>query len=337
MDILKRVAQKFHIFLSNRKNGQPKWQDQKINRPSQDACAILQQPIDVILLIADHLPQHGLFTLAQTCSQMQLILNHHYRLDYASLLQDRTESLDYIACLSRDMLNRWVCGQCVRLHAFTYNHYPKLKEKAVRGHQTRGLNDTALHTSHSHVQLTLKYTRLADRLDHAGWQYLKRLLAPSHGVLPDHRESPSAATISRMYRFEPRVVNGRYLLMIECSSYAYADGQSELDPLDWTFCRHQDAHRDAWFAANPLLRSLVNTPVTNDGGPEVSASCPYCATDVAVLRRERWSAVVRIWTDYGPEASPTNLCWRARLCESDIGFRSGFGRVRKLYESAKLD
>jgi hypothetical protein len=120
--------------------------------------------------------------------------------------------------------------------------------------------------------------------------------------------------------------------MIETSAYyTLSDGHSELDAFKWSFCKHQKADREAWLAANPQVQSPIDTPVTNDGSPKIYASCPYCPTDVAFLRRERWSCVVRIWVDDGPEASPLHPCWESLMTASDSGFRSGFGRVRRLY------
>ena len=317
------------------------WKHKKIQRrPSQDACALLQLPVEVIFHIADHLPRHGLYILAQTCFPMQYIVTNRYNLSHADLLHNHTEALDYLACRSRDRLDRWVCGKHIRLRAVNYSDLPKRKMGIVEG---TGPRDTLLNASHAHVQLAIKYTRLKDRLDDAGHNYLGRLLAFSHGHILDSSPLPSVETGEKAFELWPRVVDGRFLLWYKFTvfyslSTIHATGRgnlqaySRVDPLNWDFCRHQRRNRYAWLAANPDMSALVNTRVAANE-PEICASCHCCATDVAVLRRLA-SCTVQIWVDYGPEASPENPCWLSRLTDSHIVYRSEPGRVRRLYGSA---
>jgi hypothetical protein len=327
MDTLKRLFRYFNIVC----------QDEKLpfKRPSQDSCALLQLPIDVLLSITDHLPRHGLYTLTRTCSQMGVLLDHHHHLSYEHLRQDRTECLEYLTCISRNMLDRWVCSQRVKLCAVDYNDYPEsLPWPADHSRVDPENGEVPFNISARHPQLALKYIRLADHLDHDGWEYLGRLVAAQHGILYGDMH-PGSDGARLFWQAEVRIVGGRYLKMVEISAYYPAsDGCSELDPFKWSFCKHQKAVRHAWLAANPRVQSLIDTPVTDDELPEIKASCPYCPTDIAFVRRERWSCVVRIWVDYGPEASPIQPCWESLVAGEDTGFRNVFGKVRRLYESA---
>jgi hypothetical protein len=101
--------------------------------------------------------------------------------------------MEYLTHLSRGLPDRWVCGECVKLHQIKErdipskhtDHYPKCeKERRESGtysgmHKTFGPYDFC--PSYRHVQLTLKYTRLDDSAKK--WRhrrYLQKLIAPRH-------------------------------------------------------------------------------------------------------------------------------------------------------------
>jgi hypothetical protein len=188
---------------------------------------------------------------------------------------------------------------------------------------------------HSHVELTLKYTRLAEQLDKRQQRFLGQLLAPLSTTLHFTLPSPIARNIAIRVRHEPRVVRGRYLLMNAWVTHDSEEGASLMNPFNWTFCQHQVAQRDKWLVANLSFLYYTHTNVPLCRAPlEITASCPYCATDIAIERGRDSYCLVRMWTDWGPEASSSHPCWMARMSDEDVGFRLRDGSVRRLYESA---
>jgi hypothetical protein len=307
----------------------------QVTRLSQDDCTLLQLPLDIVLLLVDHLPLHARHVLAQTCFPMHFVLHSRFDLSVDELRKDYEQSVDFLASLARKKLNRWVCYGCVRL--FTVD-FEELSSYAVDKCHRQNISDlgTPLRPmKHEHVELTLKYTRMAKQLDKSQQRLLARLLAPLFTVLHFPLRYPTARNIIIKVRHEPRVVRGRYLLMNEWATPNVEGGVSPLNPFNWTFCRHQAAQRDKWLMANlPFLYHAHTSVPFRQETPEITASCPFCATDIAIQRRRESSCLVRTWTDWGPEASSNHPCWIAHTLDKDVGFRFRDGSVRKLYELA---
>lgn len=342
MDIFKLLGGLITLS-SRRRSERARRNNQPIDRPLQDDCQLLQLPIDIIVLFADHLPLHCLHTLAMTCYPLQTIIKHHYHIDYRSLVLHPSESLEYIYALSRYRLNRWPCSDCLKLHAVSYEDYPRqhhsnrdrqVKRNCPRLEHPRNARSFEGLESllYSHVHIALKYTRASDPLGEARQSYLQALMKTRRG---SYYHSASKDPSSKVYfTVWTRVVQGRFLQCTEYQSYNRGrDGSTWLyaNIVRGCFCSHQRAHPSAWLSANPWLRSVAADANFFDSlQSEAMASCPYCATDLVLGRS--FGAVIRVWKDHGPEVSPTHPCWRSHV-SSAVKIRRGFQSARMLFES----
>lgn len=93
-------------------------------RPQQDA-ELLQMPIEIILLIASHLPRQSLYTLAQSCNPMNVILRHYFRFGDSDVPQHRSEALDITGCLSKEVSDRLFCDKCIDFHVAAHKRLPR--------------------------------------------------------------------------------------------------------------------------------------------------------------------------------------------------------------------
>lgn len=320
----------------------------------QPACALLEVPVEITLLIAEKLPLHGQLLLSQTCRALRITLQHH--LGFETARWGRNQRAEFLSCLVRQRPDHWACWRCESLHAVDYADSPASQVRQRRSCKSRAGEifgtrvGSPFRLYHFHVQLALKYTRMArDGLADEGGRrqrHLEKIMEPYHGGLPA-RSSPSLLV---WYSTFPRIVDGRFLLL---SVWSFDDEDGEAtrhrDVLRFLLplCPHRNYHdlsssirkrrkqllMDRHCA---LCRSIGGPAPTSPVRIEVHDACPNCRTDFSVQGSQMCS-VLRCWQDLGPEASPRNRVWRSRAdMLEDIRLPSVYhapGSVRALYES----
>lgn len=139
------------------------------------------------------------------------------------------EKLEYLACIARNIPDKWVCLACTKLHPISEDDRPSNPPSAApcrilnwyesyKLHDHHGFRLYAL--SHRHVQLALKYTRMGDMAPKRYQSYLEKLLEPHHTLFFTH---PGFLTVKDEFWATPKVLNGRFLLK---SRWDYARSSS---------------------------------------------------------------------------------------------------------------
>lgn len=298
------------------------------------SSAILQLPIDVVHLVADHLPSHTRNLLSQTCRSLNLGLARR------TTRLSRTEHVSYMDCAVRDMPSKWACRRCNELHDISWldtpitprlNHTygPPTSEREVCRYQSYAI-------CQRHIQLALKYTRIGGdskmrlHLAHLMLHYQTRFYT-----------SDGSNQVLCHFSAVPGIIQGRYVLEVEWCWIRNKRDPARMNLGTLKVCEHQgwDSVLDVgvlgFFSAREwdmtenleeeeylvtesttLLgfqsRSRHNGQVALTNAmwkafmvPDqcVLGSCPRCPTDFSV---EVKSKDVRLtaWRDMGPENGP---------------------------------
>ena len=326
----------------------------KKSRKQRPPCALLELPVEVILLIGDQLPQQSHLVLAQTCRPLQVAV--HVYLHRGGLRLSHDEHLDYLACLARDLPDKWVCEHCVKLHQVAFNdgphadcYHPMIPCKRHLPSIGFWTESTPYELYHRHVQLALKYIRAGDDLDARYRSYLKGLLEP----IEDVSYSDTKNVLPIKFSASPRVVGGRFLLL---STWRYDRAEQtslSRDP-SWLrdslgfliLCRHQSVRWDVLFSVeNPrgyyrrlrlsdIMRTMACAFEAPDG-IELDGACSCCRTDFAAeASPER--VILRVWQDLGTEGSPTDAMWQSFASHTKkVVVEHKPGSVRELFESGE--
>ncbi len=136
-------------------------------KPPQDLLPNLA--LDIILVVADHLPLLGLLHLAQTCSRLREKLLKRLRLE--ARRASKQELLECLTVAAQACPDAWVCQECIAMHDADYSDTthrralacPRLRYIPLHSTPRDGDNDDddddyQLH--HHHFQLALRYSRL---------------------------------------------------------------------------------------------------------------------------------------------------------------------------------
>ncbi|OAA75262.1 exosome complex exonuclease RRP40 [Akanthomyces lecanii RCEF 1005] len=172
-------------------------------KPPQDLLPNLA--LDIILVVADHLPLLGLLHLAQTCSRLREKLLKRLRLEAR-----RASKQELLECLTvaaqacptpGDTPHRRALA-CPRLRYIPLHSTPR------DGDNDDDDDDYQLH--HHHVQLALKYSRLKNPTEKQR-AYLQQLLAPH--ARTRFRINPHDGRgnlLKASYILTPKIVKGRF-------------------------------------------------------------------------------------------------------------------------------
>ncbi|KAM4056234.1 endonuclease-reverse transcriptase domain-containing protein [Hirsutella rhossiliensis] len=267
--------------------------------PLQKNCALLQMPVEIILLISDELPKHGQVVLSQTCLDLRAILDHHLHLSGARLSPE--QQLEYLACLARDEPNWWVCERCISLHYVTC------------------LDMVRLTLNHHHVQLALKYSRMGGG-DVKLRVYLARLLAPEFRHTRSSSRQPSHSLDGKFWTY-PKIAGGRYLVLSvrQYDQICLDVPVSRKSLARIRACEHLHNSFELDYAWNegPLpalhpfhgLMNALDEAFASQGETEIRGSCSFCTTDFSVTASSE-RVTLRVWQDLGGEGSPNNPAWR---------------------------
>ncbi|OIW32118.1 hypothetical protein CONLIGDRAFT_629808 [Coniochaeta ligniaria NRRL 30616] len=142
-------------------------------------CALLQLPVEMIVLISEALSPAEQIIFSQTCWALRTVLGSNP----AGTL-DRHERLEYLAGIARGLPGQWACAVCETLHSVNSRDTPKEPQHMTCpqqfdpcGFQSRLFDSRHLQLGHRHIQLALKYVRMGD---YSRSNYLQELVAPYH-------------------------------------------------------------------------------------------------------------------------------------------------------------
>ena len=294
---------------------------------------LLNLPADAILCIADHLPLHAKHFLAQSCSPLRAILQHHFDLSRQHLAQDTAELCSFLALLQMNMTSTHLCEWCDRLHGFGGSDVPTGWEwlfsmrnctspSLARLSSWRiimtGNGQPGYALARRHTQVALKLSRLRLSGVYNGG-YMDRLLAPVNGIMTYYSlrvggEKVGYYSVAPRVSYQgPRPTLGRYLLRIEYRWDSRAG--PPLRGLMAEICSHNCTSSAAWlvwprnvvrvlqYGCLNTINQTVNLAVALPGELEVVASPSRYATDYSVQATDT-RVVIRIWHDLGLELKP---------------------------------
>ncbi|KAM4066366.1 hypothetical protein HRG_000475 [Hirsutella rhossiliensis] len=302
-------------------------------------CPLLQLPVELILLISDHLPRPNQMVFSQTCSPLRNIL--HYRLSLNLHCQDpfmglsRGALLEYLICMGRQNPNVWLCETCRRLHKVTECEIGRGR-RACMSWARRAISCPGMLIYYHHVQLALKYNRIGGN-DPKCRGRLQSLLAPHHH---DAWYLDQPDRLSNRFSSVCKIVEGNFILMSvwECEQRDADIPVSRRSIGALSICSHQffsyamDSETvRATRRYNDALASAIVEALRNPDGGEVTGACHQCATDFAVEGSPQ-RMKLRTWRNLGPEGSPLNPEWKSQVNYMTLRRNNQPGAVRAMYE-----
>ena len=292
-------------------------------RPNQDTAdesesLLLNLPPELLLHIADFLPIPGRIVLAMTCSSIRQLLMSRVALKCSMASATSKQYADYLFAIASATSNQWPCDYCLKLHEVNYKNTPTNRKLPSKMKCDEEVDISRVSPPdwplYRHAHLAFKYNRLKDivgsKSEKQHSKHLKDLLAPSKYV---HRHEASG--YEETYEVHHMVVQGRYLLR-------FTHRQPETGSIDYfEECLHSSSwrwdYRDLPSTADDgdievrraEARSLqINEPDDDEQetlhNGEVTRSCGFCPTDLAVRIRGR-EVTATAWYDLGAECPPS--------------------------------
>ena len=294
--------------------------------------SLLDLPQDLVFDIFDELQLPEKILLSQTCRDLW----HTLRGQCSSAIRQATavERLECLAVLGDILPDHRLCFTCRALHLLDPNDLPTkinnnfhkpcpAPEEMLSPHNLVSHYLIAFH----HVQLAIKYTRLA----RVHQDYCASIL------------QKYTYSFQRGYSFtaEPAVVHGRFILMITWDFYMAAGPTlfSQVTQAYLRICPH--LFTGAPHIPSPLLAAIrfaYNVPHSQRGLLQKRDSCDRCPTDF-LISVEDGRAKLCVWQDLGDGTSPADPYWRSHIwnLENDLykgtNFSYKHGSVRDLYYS----
>ena len=188
--------------------------------------------------------------------------------------------------------------------------------------------------AYHHVQLAMKYSRS----DEIYPSYRKNVLQKFTTSLSSHNP------LSLDFIAEPRIVSGRFLLMM---SFTFYDGNEPvcsavLGSKGFRICPHIAFGPP--LTPNESLSQAIDRELQLDNGETTIdipvTACNYCASDYKVtIKSGRWT--FRVWQDLGAGASPDDPYWKSIIGAKDDWYKylntrctCEPGSIKARYESA---
>jgi hypothetical protein len=301
----------------------------RLYRRQRVDCVFLNLPPCLILSISDFLSPVSCTLLSQTCQSLRVILEGKSN----TALFSREQYLDYLACLTRDIPQKWVCQVCLTLHHMAESDTPVQPQNiscplgwkkwscvahGIPSSQFDARSKRRM-PEHHHVQLALKFSRLRVYPN-----YLRHLLQGCLSSPQLHYQTNEKITklLDAQYLMYPKIIkdtddNLRYLLS---SRWSYRrDNPAALVttlPSSLRVCPHLFFRlgERPWPSGRRFILNDGTRPIfhPSESDSVVRGACTSCPTDFTIrLLRER--AEIRTWQDLGPECSPESIYWRVHL------------------------
>lgn len=311
-------------------------------------AAILQLPIDILILITDNLALHDKFLLSHTCKALRRVIRQDWYIELSQLSFE--DQIGFWVGLAYTLPNRWACLKCCKLHPIDTADVPAAF-MFVRGRtapcsleQSRGIEVEQYSVQHYHIQFAFKLSRMGNVYQ----QYLAALMQTYTRTRTEYSLTPPLA---EFYAAEPRIINKRFILREE---WKVSNNSSTALPLfpDQITCRtlvcpHMGilgglvtsrrvkessinvmVHWSNIIRISPREGSILFKDITllEDGvalayespGQWIFNSCLHCATDFAVMiSTDEREATIRAWHDFGIEGSPLDASWKAHVVDKN--------------------
>ncbi|EGX95176.1 hypothetical protein CCM_03448 [Cordyceps militaris CM01] len=311
----------------------------KFSRHSSDLASLMRNhkklkpnhfinniPVDVLEVMADHLPLESLLALTQTCKGLHAAL--HHRLQSTAQKTSREELLECLFKVVRRRPDAWVCQECVKLHRANNNDTPH--HAAPSCPHTRyiplhcGPRSDTYELHHHHVQLSIRLNRLRQPTPMQR-EYLARLLQQHTSTgfrMNPNNGFPNQLDVS--FTLTPRIIEGRYLRKSTWTFSVLKDGPNAVteDRIGAVaLCCHLvtapiSHSNDGSVVRSPQLSALQHG-LSNalEGGYQCFGQCYFCAVDFLITPgRENRTLMIEAWQDLGGEnnGSPGDeTYWRA--------------------------
>lgn len=290
-----------------------------------DNTAILQLPLDVILLIGDYLCLHDMFLLSQTCRVFRNIMARDW--EWEVLILSLRDELRFWAGLAYVFTKDWACPKCHRLHRFDSLDLPdqglSCWPPSCGVDQSRGgFVEEGYRLQYHHIQLALKFTRRQKNL-----RYLAALMKTYKFI-----DESLTVPFTKSYTAQPEIINNRFMLREEwhisnfkcplvsiinnphfripvCPHLRIISGGLSFSHRCKTIFAQLSTQSRAITRLEDMIVSAMRTP-----GHWKFVSCPRCSTDCS-MEISRDLKIIRIiaWHDFGPEGSPLDGGWKAHV------------------------
>lgn len=305
-------------------------------------AAILQLPLDILLLIIDNLALHDKFLLSHTCKALRQVLLQDWDIELPQLSFEH--QIGFWVGLAYTLPSRWVCLKCCKLHPIDTSDVPAafryMRDRTVPCslEHSRGIEVERYSVQHYHIQLALKLSRLGN----VHRQYLTALMQT---FTRTHTKCLLKPPLTESYVAKPRIINKRFILREEWNISNDTNTALPLFPDHFScripVCPHmiiagglvrsrsskQSSISFIVYGCNmmsPSQGSILLKEVTllEDGialayelpGQWIFNSCLHCLTDFAVMiSTDEREATIRAWHDFGIEGSPLDASWKAHV------------------------
>ncbi|PON25615.1 hypothetical protein TGAM01_v205500 [Trichoderma gamsii] len=309
-------------------------------------AAILQLPLDILVLITDNLALHDKFLLSHTCKALRQVLLQEWDIELPQLSFEH--QIGFWVGLAYTLPSRWVCLKCCKLHPIDTSDVPAafmlIKYGAVRTvpcslESSRGIEVEQYSVQHYHIQLALKLSRLGNVYQ----QYLAALMQTFTHTRTKYSLTPP---LTEFYAAEPRIINRRFILREEWKISNNTNTALPLFPdqlgCSIPVCPHMRITMGGLVGSRNWKESSINVIVhwcnimsPHEGsillkevtlledsielayespGQWIFNSCLHCSTDLAVMiSTDERKATIRAWHDFGIEGSPLDASWKAHV------------------------
>lgn len=164
--------------------------------------ALLQLPVEILLLIADNLDLHDKFHISQTCQALRQITLRDWKTELLQLSFD--DKLTFWTGVAYTLPRHWVCPKCCKLHLGKMSDTPIIRKHCLPCgvKQCKKRVHKGYKIQHHHIQLALKLSRLGNKYRYYLAALMKTYYTGQSSTFPNSTE----------YTAEPRIINGRFIL-----------------------------------------------------------------------------------------------------------------------------
>jgi len=288
---------------------------------------LLNLPLDIVHAIIDELPLPAMILFSQTCRDLRLLIQSKC---YSTVRQaSAAKRLDFLCALGHILPDHRLCAHCRALHLVD------LKDLPVTAYDTFYKPCTApepLFSRHRllpyyavaqrHVQLAIKYTRLAGTHQSYRASILQRFTI----------SYPEFYSLGLDFTAEPIVVHGRFILKTTW------DFREAAAPVSFAMISHASFGLCAHLRA--ATRFAFEVADVQSGFHQEAHSCDRCPTDCSIVVQGS-RAIFHVWQDLGSGLSPMDPYWLSHINDvindvennefSGTKFCYKHGSVRDLY------
>ena len=289
-------------------------------------------PLEILLLIIDHLSLPERILLSQSCKGLWQVLRIQCSDDFKRASID--EQRDCLAVLGDTVSDYRYCEVCHRLHPLNLHDVPSSTDVQYFGFclapdciTTRHCMIMYYAIAFRHVQLATKYTRLK----HYHQDYRSLLLQAYIKFVPNYY------SMSLRFQATPNVVDGKFLLMTLYTFQSESISTAKLLRAGVVLCPHltprqPDEHYPSLYFS--VCEAFERSPV----GLSKSSCCRKCPTEYYV-KAEKSKFVFCIWQDLGNGRSVSDPYWSSHLWSEIDNTKSDFeyrrGDIRKRWYEAR--